>query len=65
VLQAVREAGLAARVGIQSFDWRTLMILRRIAPQIERVCLTVDGGGGGMAGHKRVHARLPTRCARP
>jgi len=46
VLQAVREAGLAARVGIQSFDWRTLMILRRIAPQIERVCLTMDGGGG-------------------
>jgi glycerophosphoryl diester phosphodiesterase len=44
VLQAVREAGLAARVSIQSFDWRTLVILRRIAPQIARVCLTMDGG---------------------
>jgi len=46
VLQAVREAGLAARVGIQSFDWRTLMILRRIAPEIARVCLTIDRGAG-------------------
>src|SRR6266403_1785249 len=46
VLQAVREAGLAARVSIQSFDWRTLVILRRIAPQIARVCLTIDGGAG-------------------
>ena len=46
VLQAVREAGLAARVSIQSFDWRTLVILRRIAPQLERVCLTMDGGSG-------------------
>jgi len=44
VLQAVREAGLAARVSIQSFDWRTLMVLRRIAPEIERVCLTIEGG---------------------
>jgi glycerophosphoryl diester phosphodiesterase len=46
VLQAVRDAGLVARVGIQSFDWRTLMILLRIAPQIARVCLTIDGGAG-------------------
>ena len=44
MLQAVREAGLAARVSIQSFDWRTLMVLRRIAPEIERVCLTIEGG---------------------
>jgi glycerophosphoryl diester phosphodiesterase len=34
---AVREAGLASRVSLQSFDWR-------IAPEIERVCLTIDGG---------------------
>src|SRR5262249_39709311 len=31
---------------IQSFDWRTLAILRRIAPEIERVCLSIDGGSG-------------------
>src|SRR5262249_54054636 len=40
VARAVREAELAARVSIQSFDWRTLAILRRIAPEIERVCLS-------------------------
>ena len=43
---AVREAGLAARVSVQSFDWRTLVVMRRIAPDIERVCLTIDGGSG-------------------
>ena len=41
---AVREAGLARRVSLQSFDWRTLVAMRRIAPQIERVCLTVEDG---------------------
>src|SRR6266540_652406 len=45
-VQAVREAELTARGSIQSFDWRTLAVLRRIAPQIERVCLTSDGGDG-------------------
>jgi len=40
--KAVREAGLTARVSIQSFDWRTLKAMQRIAPEIERVCLTVE-----------------------
>ena len=44
--RAVREAELAARVSVQSFDWRTLAIMRRIAPEIERVCLSIDGGSG-------------------
>jgi glycerophosphoryl diester phosphodiesterase len=44
--RAVRETELAARVSIQSFDWRTLAIMRRIAPEIERVCLSIDGGSG-------------------
>ena len=44
--RAVREAELAARVSIQSFDWRTLAIVGRIAPEIERACLTNDGGSG-------------------
>ncbi len=46
VAAAVEQAGLAARVSVQSFDWRTLAVMRRIAPQIERVCLTIDGGNG-------------------
>lgn len=37
---AVRAAGLAARVSVQSFDWRTLRAMARIAPEIARVCLT-------------------------
>ena len=40
--KAVREAGLTTRVSLQSFDWRTLAAMRSIAPQIERVCLTVE-----------------------
>ena len=46
VARVVHEAGLAARVSIQSFDWRTLAVMHRIAPGIERVCLTTDGGNG-------------------
>ena len=30
------------RVAIQSFDWRTLMAMKTIAPEIERVCLTAE-----------------------
>jgi glycerophosphoryl diester phosphodiesterase len=44
VAAEIRRAGLVARASVQSFDWRTLVILRRIAPEIERVCLTIDGG---------------------
>jgi glycerophosphoryl diester phosphodiesterase len=40
--KALREAGLSARASVQSFDWRTLMTMQRIAPEIERVCLTAQ-----------------------
>ena len=46
VVQAVRSAGVDARVSVQSFDWRTLMVLARIAPELERVCLTLEQGTG-------------------
>jgi glycerophosphoryl diester phosphodiesterase len=39
VAATVRDAGVAARVSLQSFDWRTLAA---IAPEIERVCLTAE-----------------------
>lgn len=45
VARAVCEAGLFSRVSVQSFDWRTLLALRRIAPEIERVCLSSESGG--------------------
>ena len=34
VVEAVREAGVAARTTVQSFDWRTLRAVRRLAPEI-------------------------------
>ncbi|HWV54569.1 glycerophosphodiester phosphodiesterase [Pseudorhodoplanes sp.] len=43
--KAIQDAGLTSRASIQSFDWRTLMVARRIAPQIERVCLTIETPG--------------------
>jgi glycerophosphoryl diester phosphodiesterase len=42
VAKAVHEAGLVTRVSVQSFDWRTLGVLKRIAPEIARVCLTAE-----------------------
>lgn len=42
VVEAVRAAGLAQRTTIQSFDWRTLVAARRLAPEIETVCLTYE-----------------------
>ena len=45
VAAAVRQAGLEQRVTVQSFDWRTLNVLRRIAPELTRVCLTSEGIG--------------------
>lgn len=43
VVDAIRAAGLERRVTIQSFDWRTLLAARRLAPEIETVCLTYEG----------------------
>jgi glycerophosphoryl diester phosphodiesterase len=40
--KAIRDAGLTARASVQSFDWRTLMAMKRIAPEIARVCLTAE-----------------------
>lgn len=39
VVDAVRAVGLAQRVTIQSFDWRTLVHAKRLAPEIETVRL--------------------------
>ena len=42
VVEAVRSAGLAHRTTLQSFDWRTLIAARKLAPEIETVCLTYE-----------------------
>ena len=42
VVAAVRGAGMTERVTVQSFDWRTLVEVKRLAPEIETSCLTVQ-----------------------
>jgi glycerophosphoryl diester phosphodiesterase len=39
-VEAIRSAGLASRATIQSFDWRSLLVAKKLAPEIETVCLT-------------------------
>jgi glycerophosphoryl diester phosphodiesterase len=41
-LTEVHKANIAPRVTLQSFDWRTLIVSRRLAPDIARSCLTID-----------------------
>jgi len=41
---AIRNAGLSSRASIQSFDWRTLKEVGRLAPEIPRAHLTIEGG---------------------
>ena len=42
VVAAVQAANMTARVTVQSFDWRTLAEVRRLAPAIETSCLTIQ-----------------------
>jgi glycerophosphoryl diester phosphodiesterase len=44
VVERVRAAGMESSTTIQSFDWRTLIEVRKLAPGIETVCLTNEGG---------------------
>ncbi|HUG54386.1 MAG TPA: glycerophosphodiester phosphodiesterase [Vicinamibacteria bacterium] len=45
VIAAVRGEGMASRTTVQSFDWRTLRHVRKVAPEIRTVCLTVQNPG--------------------
>jgi glycerophosphoryl diester phosphodiesterase len=47
LLAVIRTAGMAERVMIQSFDWRTLAIVQRVEPGMRTVYLTTQGRGGG------------------
>jgi len=44
VLAVVRAAGALTRTSIQSFDWRTLLRVQQIAPEVETCYLTVETG---------------------
>ncbi len=45
VVTAVLSAQMGDRVSVQSFDWRTLVEFKRLAPQVATVCLTIDSSG--------------------
>jgi glycerophosphoryl diester phosphodiesterase len=40
LVDVIRGAGMASRTTVQSFDWRTLRLLRELAPEIALVALT-------------------------
>jgi glycerophosphoryl diester phosphodiesterase len=40
VVDAVREGKMTSRIEVQSFDWRTLVEVKKLAPEIRTVCLT-------------------------
>ena len=42
VVEEIRKAGMAARSQILSFDWRTLQVVQKIAPEIATVYLTIQ-----------------------
>ncbi len=42
VIDAIRTAKMETRATVQSFDWRTLVEIRKLAPEIVTVCLTIE-----------------------
>jgi glycerophosphoryl diester phosphodiesterase len=42
LVEQIRKAGMAARSQILSFDWRTLQVVQKIAPEIQTVYLTAQ-----------------------
>lgn len=42
LVAVLREAGVADRAAVQSFDWRTLQAVQRLAPEIDTVYLTAE-----------------------
>jgi glycerophosphoryl diester phosphodiesterase len=66
VIATVRAANVGDRVTVQSFDWRTLIEVKRIAPDIETSCLTIqtkdnDTVQSSDGGPSRWHAGLDPR----
>ena len=45
VVEAIRAEGVMARTTVQSFDWRTLLEVKKLAPEIATACLTIESSG--------------------
>jgi glycerophosphoryl diester phosphodiesterase len=66
ILHEVKRAKLTERVTIQSFDWRTLREVKRVAPEVPTSCLTIESAGMntmaiGSDGRSPWHAGLVER----
>ncbi|MDQ6619351.1 MAG: glycerophosphodiester phosphodiesterase [Pseudomonadota bacterium] len=63
ILDAVKDAGLTDRVIIQSFDWRSLVESKKLAPGVPTSCLTIESSSmntmaAGDSGRSPWHAGL-------
>ena len=47
VVDLLRREGVATRSTVQSFDWRTLKHVQKLAPEIDTSCLTRERGRSG------------------
>ena len=68
VVDVIRAANAAERTTLQSFDWRTLLEARRIAPEIKTACLTIErtryGGPQASLRPGSVDSTWPPRAVR-
>ena len=69
-VEAIRPRGCRPRTTIQSFDWRTLVEAKKLAPEIATACLTIEsanddtvhaGRGRPLAVARRPRSRRPRR----
>ena len=54
VVAVLRAEGMIDRANVQSFDWRVLFEVRRLAPELRTVCLTAE-----QSWHDNVHRGRP------
>jgi glycerophosphoryl diester phosphodiesterase len=52
LVELIQKEGMGARVSIQSFDWRTLQVVQKIAPEIPTVYLSVQRSFDSIAANK-------------
>lgn len=52
LVELIQKEGMGARVSIQSFDWRTLQVVQKIAPEIPTVYLSVQRSFDNIAANK-------------
>lgn len=58
VLAVIDQHGMRARVSLQSFDWRTLEVAQRLAPEVPTVCLSSQQPWSGNVADPRWTAGL-------